>query len=79
MKLWKAGTADEPWKIIVCAHDIYRVEDIINGLTYILTDAGGDREKGMSILKEMSGKDIIEGLLAHRESTRKSVENGLKR
>lgn len=78
-KQWNPGKADEVWKILICANDVNRTEDVIQFLLYVLTDAGNDLVKGVEQIKQMSGKDIIQGLNAYKESAYKSVEEGLKK
>lgn len=62
---------------MVCARDAAHSEDTIGTLVYILTDTPGDIEVGMETLRGMTGKDIVDGLLAYRDSAYKSVANGL--
>ncbi len=70
-KVWKAGTADEVWKVIVCARDAYETERLLWSLVYILTDAGNNLELGLAKVSAMSGDDIVSALRAHVESSRK--------
>lgn len=35
MKNWKPGTADEVWKVIICARDASRASDLIDTMLYI--------------------------------------------
>lgn len=73
---WKAGTADEVWKVIISARDACRAEEVLDTLNYILIDGGG---KDYLSLKEMSGKDIVDGILEYRGKSYKAVENGIKK
>ena len=69
-KNWKPGVADEIWKIMICARDAERADDVIGGITYIL---GVTQEE----LRQMTGAQILDGLLAYKRSAYDSVEAGL--
>ena len=71
---WKPGTSDEAWKVIICARDAYDTEQLLSSLTYILTDAGSDTERGLATIRNMTGDQIVTALLAHVECSRMSVE-----
>lgn len=77
-KLWKAGIADEAWKVIICARDAYDTEQLISALIYVLTSAGSNANLGLAEIRKMSGDDIVSALLAHVETSRKSVERALR-
>lgn len=77
MKKWAAGIADEPWKIMLCARDAAMASETIGRLIYILTDAASDRDKGVEILRGLTGKEIIDGLIAYQGSAAKSVQSAL--
>lgn len=77
-KAWKAGTADEAWKVIICARDAYDTELILSALVYLLTNAGSDTRSGLAEIRAMSGDDIVTALLAHVETSRRAVENALR-
>jgi hypothetical protein len=79
VRQWKAGTADEVWKVIICARDAYHADEVLSSLIYILTDAGDDTERGNVLLKEMSGAQIVDGLLTYINGCRESVKNGIKK
>jgi hypothetical protein len=79
MKKWKAGEADEVWKIIVCARDAERADDTIGWLIYILTDVEGGRERSIEAIRQMSGKEIVDGLLAFQLKAYQGVKNGLNK
>lgn len=78
MKLWKPGTADEAWKVAVCALAMRDSQRALEHLIYVLTDAGNDRERGLAMLREMSGAEIVDGMLAHIDSAAESIAKGLK-
>ena len=77
-KNWKAGSAVEVRKVMVCARDASRADDLLGNLIYILTDAGSNSEAGLAWLRGMSGAEIVDGLLAYRKSAYDSVARGLK-
>lgn len=81
VKEWKPGMADEVWKLMACARDAQQTDELLGKLSYILTDAGADTAKGIELIRQMTGDQIIDGLKAYRESSYKSVraayhENG---
>lgn len=79
LKTWKAGHADEIWKLMICARDYQYVEETFNSLVYILLNAEhhpGNCEHNLNMLRAMSGNDIVEGLLAYGETCYQSVKNG---
>lgn len=76
-KNWKPGKADEVWKVMVCARDAERADDLISGLVYILTDCGSDEEKGMAQIARMSGQEIIDTLKTYKKASYDSVKNGM--
>jgi hypothetical protein len=78
-KKWNAGVADETWKVIVCARDLSRVDDLLSALSYYLTDAGDDTQRGLSIVREMSGSTIIDALEAHKRTSLMSVQSALSK
>jgi hypothetical protein len=77
-KTWKAGTADEVWKVMICARDAYETEKAISFLSYILTDCGADLAKGLAKIRKMTGEQIVNALIDHVEVSRRSVENALR-
>jgi hypothetical protein len=77
LKNWNPGKADEVWKVMICARDAQRVDDIITCLCYILTDAGSNKERGIDLIARMNGKQIIDGLIAYKDSAYKSVRSAL--
>lgn len=76
-KQWLPGKADAVWKVIICAHEASQTDDVLNYLSYILTDAGGDKERGLETIRQMSGEQIIGGLLAYRDTSYQSVAMAL--
>ena len=79
VKNWKSGCADEVWKIIICARDIKTADDLIQDLIYILTSSGSDIKAGYLEIKEMSGKQILDGINSYKESRIKAVQNALEK
>lgn len=77
MKKWAAGTADEAWKVTVCARDAARADNLIHELVAMLTDAGSDTARGLSTERDMSGAQIVDAVVAFQRSAHQSVQNGL--
>ena len=77
-KKWQAGRADTVTKVIICARDMHLDENCLAHMIYVLTDAGNDRELGLRLIRNLSGAQIVDGLLAHIASCRQSVEAGLR-
>jgi len=62
MKQWKAGVVDERWKEVVVKAEKTMAQQALNTLLYILTDTGS-----MDELTAMSGKQIVNGIIAYRD------------
>ncbi len=77
-KKWKAGIADEAWKVMICARDASHAEEALQQLVYILTDAGSDAARGHALLRQMTGEQIVQGLLNYRQKSIDSVRRALK-
>lgn len=77
-KTWKAGLADETWKVIVSARDTQRVSELIAQLSNYLTDAGSDMVKGRAIIRTMTGAQIIDALETHIQTNIQSIEAAIK-
>lgn len=76
-KKWKPGKADAVWKVMVCARDAEKADDLISSLVYILTNCGSDEERGLRQISEMSGEEIVEALQAYRKKSYDSVKSGM--
>lgn len=76
-KQWQAGVADEAWKVIICAREAEDVEQALSFLGYVLTSAR-NWEEAAAVLRQMTGAEIVDGVLAYRERAKQSVENALK-
>lgn len=74
VKEWKPGKSDAVWKLMVCARDAARVDEILSEMVAILTSTGGDRERGIAEMKEMSGREIVDGLLGYQARAYESVK-----
>lgn len=79
MKRWIPGCADDAWKVLVCAKDAHWAGETLSQLVYIMTDAGADKDAGLSRLRGMSGAEIVDGLIAYQKSCEDSVRNALPR
>ena len=67
-KTWRAGVADEPWKVAVCHSEIDLAKNVLSGLTYIL-GAGPEN---------FTGAEIKQAIEAYASSGRKSIAAGEK-
>ena len=77
---WSAGVADEVWKVVICARDVQRAEDLLSGLAYILDNPGAAGVDGYAdVIRRFSGAQIADALIAYREAALQSVANGLGR
>ena len=65
MKTWKAGCADEQWKVDICVRD---VKEAVSALLFLEYVTG-------SPLKELTGSQIEDALKAYAASAAKSIEN----
>lgn len=77
-KKWKAGIADETWKVIICGRDLYEVDRLLSSLGYYLTDAANDQERALAAVREMSGAQIVDALESHKRTSLLSVQTALK-
>ena len=64
---------------MVCARDANQADDLLDALVAILTDDVNDKARGLATIAEMSGKQIIEGVLQYSNSCYKSVEAAIKK
>lgn len=78
IKIWNAGKADEAWKVMICARDAMRAEDIALGLHSILLGGSKEFPAALDDLSRMSGKQIADGLRAYHQCAINSVVNGLE-
>lgn len=77
-KIWKAGKADEAWKIMVCARDAERAKDLILGVAYILDNPGHvSLDESADVLRRFTGAQIADALIAYRNSAMLSVANAI--
>ena len=74
---WKPGAADEPWKLMICARDAARAQDIIHGLAYILGGRGSSMADAANAVRQFSGDQIADALLTYHSNNFLSVVNGL--
>lgn len=77
-KDWAPGIADEIWKIAICARDMQRDEEALSYLCHVLTNAGSDQEKGLELIRQMSGAQIVTAIQDRISSALKSIGNGLQ-
>lgn len=77
-KKWTPGVADDVWKIAICARDASQIDDVLSFLSYVLTDEGADTKAGIAIVREMTGGEIVDGLVKYQEARILSIKNALK-
>jgi hypothetical protein len=78
-KHWKPGHADEVWKVLICARDANQADELLGRLVGILTYAGSDVDKGLNAIRAMSGREIIDAIVAYRDSNYDSVKSALSK
>lgn len=78
IRKWGPAPVNATWKVMVNANDVQCVDQSLLTMAYILTDTAIDYEKAIAKLKALSGKQIIEGLLAYRSRAYDNVNLGLK-
>jgi hypothetical protein len=78
-KHWKPGHADEVWKVLISARDANQADELLGRLVGILTYAGSDIDKGLDEIRTMSGRAIIEAIVAYRDSSYDSVKSALSK
>lgn len=69
--------ADEAWKVLACARSYQNIDDTISRLVYNLTEAGSNTNLGLSELRQMTGAQIVDGLLARQREDLHSIHEGL--
>jgi flagellin-specific chaperone FliS len=75
---WASSKADAAWKVMICARDAMRAEDIIQGLSYILDNPGGVAlEQHADVIRRFSGDQIADALLEYRNTRMQSVASVL--
>jgi hypothetical protein len=65
-KVWKAGNADEDWKVSICQRDIRDAKAAIKLVEYILGDA----------IEDFTGQQIKAAVAAYVASAEVSIERG---
>ena len=78
-KVWKDGSADDAWKIAICARDSERVRDVIMFLDAVLCegDAAKTPEAAIERLRRLTMDEALDGLVDYHESAKRSVAKGL--
>lgn len=78
-KKWKDGMADEAWKVMICARDANRAEDIASHLAYILTDLGhASFEQQIEAISAFSGEQIATALKERVLSGQRAIAAALQ-
>jgi hypothetical protein len=75
---WGSSNADAAWKVMICARDAMRAQDLIQGVSYILDNPGGVAlEEHADVIRRFSGDQIADALLEYRNTRMQSVASGL--
>lgn len=86
MKDWKAGPADEAWKVLICGRDYHKYTEIVDGLSIIFfefseikgSNAEERRSNAFDKLSNMSGAEIVDRLKKYENNLLTSIKLGLK-
>ena len=78
---WKAGTADEAWKVVICARDVKNTETALVHIASVLGKAGSPKtiEQRADCLRGLTGDQIADALVDFHRSRLQSVENAIKK
>lgn len=77
---WKAGIADQVWKVLICARDTQKAKDLLQGLAYVLAGSGlRSEEECAKIIAGYSGEEIAAAIFDYHNSNLLSVERGLNK
>ncbi len=77
-KKWKAGVADEAYKVLICGRDLHELNVMTERLCNLLTRQR-EQSTALSEISKMSGKQIVEAIEEKRAVLAKTIENGLAR
>jgi hypothetical protein len=77
MKHWHPGTADEAWKVMICAQEAQNAKNALSSLHMMLTDVPGNPDAANEALRNMTGKQIVDGMLAYIKSRHEGVKRAL--
>ena len=75
-KKWTAGCADELWKVAITVRDMQSADQAINWLASTLTMFPNDNIAALDLIKQMSGKQIVEAIIAYRVGLEKALQAG---
>ena len=78
MKKWHPGKADEAWKVMICARDAQQATDALRLMHTVLTEVPGNPDAANDALRQMTGKQIVDGLLAFIASNHESVNMAIR-
>ena len=86
MNNWKAGKADEAWKVLICGRDYHKYTEIVDGLSIILFEfseikginADERRDSMFEKLSTMSGAEIVDHLKKYENVLLTSIKRGVK-
>jgi hypothetical protein len=75
---WASSKADAAWKVMICARDAMRAEDLIKGVSYILDNQGSVAlDEYADVIRRFSGDQIADALMECRNTRMQSVASGL--
>jgi hypothetical protein len=74
VKTWKAGVADEDWKVAACRQDEAKAQKMLSLLHYILIGGNKTEAEMLADISRLSGAQIADGIQSYILSCQKSVE-----
>ena len=77
-KTYKAGVADEVWKVLIAARDHTRASDLLREVSHIVAGPTTSTDEAATALRGFTGDQIVGALLAYRENAFQMIANGLK-
>lgn len=75
VKTWKAGLADEDWKVAVCQRDEAEAKKMLSQLHYILVGGNKTETEMLLDISQLTGIQIADGIRNYIVSAQKSVRN----
>lgn len=78
VKHWKSSPADEAWMVMISARDHLQAETVIHNLVHLLVKKDY-KEACIDDLRQFTGDQIVNGLLAYKDSCLKCIEKAVER
>jgi len=77
-KKWNLGVADEAWKVMICARDLKAADEALEVLRMVLTNLDLSPKGQDALIRQMSGDQIMDAMVAYRDGCIDSVAAGIK-